>query len=216
MTAITRALSKAVKAAPASSIRMGLDLRLTSDRITAPVASPATRAAIGRAIPGSGSRKAMMVATAREAPAETPINSGPARGLRRVSCITAPEAPSMAPDTTAPITRGRRRFRTMNWRFPSDSEPKRASKDLADRQVGGSLRERHHGHHHAQKGDGGHHHGRPYPTVPVTGVSHLREEGGLRAKETALLTFTVVSAIGPPATTPTGRPDGRRGPAIRR
>ena len=107
---------------------MGLDFRLTSDRITAPVASPATSAAIGRAIPGKGRRKAMMVATAREAPAETPINSGPARGLRRVSCITAPEAPSMAPATTAPTTRGRRRLRTMNWRFPSDSEPNNASR----------------------------------------------------------------------------------------
>ena len=117
-----------MKAAPTSSIRMGLDLRLTSDRITAPVTSPATSAAIGRAMPGKGSRKATMVATAREAPAETPINSGPAKGLRRVSCITAPEAPSMAPATTPPTTRGSRRLRTMNWRLPSDSEPNTASR----------------------------------------------------------------------------------------
>ena len=75
-----------------------------------------------------------MVATAREAPADTPINSGPARGLRSVSCMTAPEAPSMAPATTPPTTLGSRRFCTMNCWLPSDSAPNRAfSTSVTDR-----------------------------------------------------------------------------------
>ena len=128
MTAITSALSRAVKAAPTSSMRMGLLFRLTNDRIAAPVARPATSAASGRAMPGNGSRKATMVATAREAPADTPINSGPARGFRSVSCITAPEAPSIPPATSPPMTLGSRRFCTMNCWFPSGAaEPNSAS-----------------------------------------------------------------------------------------
>ena len=128
MTAITSAFSKAVNAAPTSSMRMGLPFRLTNDRITVPVARPARRAASGRAMPGNGSRKATMVATAREAPADTPISSGPARGFLSVSCITAPETPSIPPATSPPMTLGSLRFCTINRWFPSEvGEPNRAS-----------------------------------------------------------------------------------------
>jgi len=78
-----------------------------------------------------------MVATAREAPADTPISSGPARGLRSVSCITAPEAPSMPPARAPPMTRGSRRLRTMKrWLSSTPAEPNRAPTTVPTERVG--------------------------------------------------------------------------------
>ena len=88
--------------------------------------------------------------------------------------------------------------------------------DLADRQVGRALHERHEGDHRAQTGDDGHHRGRPHPSVPVEGVSHLSGEGGLRAKEDSPPSVYSVPVISPPASIPTGRPGDRRGRANRR
>ena len=116
---------------------IGLALRLTSVRMSAPVMRPAAKAAMGSAIGGNGIRNATIVATASEAPADTPINSGPASGLRSVPCMTAPETPSIAPASAPPITRGRRRSRTMKrWLSSTPAEPSRTSATVATESVG--------------------------------------------------------------------------------
>ena len=58
----------------------------------------------------------MAKAAPKAAPWETPVVKGEARGLRRMSCITAPATPSPAPARIAPTIRGNRMDQSTCWK----------------------------------------------------------------------------------------------------
>src|SRR5690606_26684250 len=59
-------------------------------------------------LPRTLSPNTMTVAAPTAAPQDTPITAGSASGLPKTPCMTAPDAPSAAPTSTASATRGNR------------------------------------------------------------------------------------------------------------
>ena len=101
------------------------------------------------------------IATASEAPAETPRIPGSASGLRVTACIVAPDTDSAAPTSNASTVRGTRLMTAARPSASPRSVPNRRADDLVESDLPGAERDRRHD-QQRQDGDDGEQPADPY------------------------------------------------------